>query len=228
MSVIYMVTSPSGKRYVGITTKTLARRKSVHLSAAKRGGKNIFYNAIRKYGDALKWSVVAEGEFDREFLAMAEQEAIKHYKTKHPDGYNMTDGGEGTHGLSPSQHQKDTARLFMTGRHVSQHTRDLHRNSERAKAFDAVEMNKLRSLKGRKLTEAHIEKLRIANATRERAPLSEQARAKIGAAVRAANARKRAAGITIVSEETRKKMVATRLAKKLSVSHVDLGGEDSK
>ena len=223
-----MVTSPSGKRYVGITTKTLARRKSVHLSAAKRGGKNIFYNAIRKYGDALKWSVVAEGEFDREFLAMAEQEAIKHYKTKHPDGYNMTDGGEGTHGLSPSQHQKDTARLFMTGRHVSQHTRDLHRNSERAKAFDAVEMNKLRSLKGRKLTEAHIEKLRIANATRERAPLSEQARAKIGAAVRAANARKRAAGITIVSEETRKKMVATRLAKKLSVSHVDLGGEDSK
>ena len=60
--MIYRTTSPSGKVYIGQTTKQLSERKSKHFNAAfninHTGYNGKFYNAIRKYKDDLIWETL--------------------------------------------------------------------------------------------------------------------------------------------------------------------------
>lgn len=95
--IVYVVTFPNGKKYVGATTRALASRRSDHLAAAKSGVRNKFYNAIRKYGDAsLKWKVAGKFPNTAEMFA-AERALIAQLGTMR-DGYNTTPGGEGNPG----------------------------------------------------------------------------------------------------------------------------------
>ena len=58
--LIYKVTSPSGKVYIGQTVKTLSKRKSDHFSYVKQNPKIVtkWTSAIKKYGNQLVWSVM--------------------------------------------------------------------------------------------------------------------------------------------------------------------------
>lgn len=60
--IVYRATAPSGKAYIGQTTLTLAKRIKLHSY-----GKYRFARAVRKYGEAIEWQVVAgtQGEIER-------------------------------------------------------------------------------------------------------------------------------------------------------------------
>jgi len=46
--IIYCATSPSNKKYYGMTSKSLEERKAKHISNMMSGSSLLFYNALRK------------------------------------------------------------------------------------------------------------------------------------------------------------------------------------
>ena len=90
---IYRAVFPNGKCYVGQTRKLPKYRWAEHISAAKKGrNKNLpFARALLKYGDSVKWEVIAEVPAmwanEEEKRLIAENNALV------PNGYNLREGG---------------------------------------------------------------------------------------------------------------------------------------
>ncbi len=96
--VIYKITNLiNGKSYVGQTSRTLKERFIEHAKAKTHLG-----NAIRKYGRKNFSVEVIEECTKPEQLNEREIFWIAHFNCKHPNGYNFTDGGEGTGGWKAS------------------------------------------------------------------------------------------------------------------------------
>ncbi len=96
MGCIYIaVNKINGKRYVGKTEIAMKERKEAHEYQAARGEGCLFQRALRKYGpDAFEWKVLMSGETGDD-LCESERICIKMLKTRSPNGYNLTDGGDG-------------------------------------------------------------------------------------------------------------------------------------
>lgn len=81
------------KKYVGITTQSLAKRIAQHKSHTSKMDTKLG-RAIRKYGfDSFSFLVVAEA-FNREDLYALEKQIIEQYGSQ-KTGYNSTSGGDG-------------------------------------------------------------------------------------------------------------------------------------
>jgi group I intron endonuclease len=95
-----VVNTINNKKYIGITTTTLKQRWSLHVMASKyRDYKSALYNAMSKYG-ADKFSIHLMYNCNSwEKLVLWEKQTIIEQQTKVPNGYNITDGGEGSLGL---------------------------------------------------------------------------------------------------------------------------------
>ena len=91
MGIIYKITSPSGKSYIGQTQRSLKVRIVQHTG---RGSScSILKAAITKYGwQNMKTEILLE--CDNEHLPMYERHFIQAYDTFGPHGYNATSGGE--------------------------------------------------------------------------------------------------------------------------------------
>jgi|LakMenEpi03Aug12_release.lakeMendotaPanAssembly.Ray.scaffolds.fasta_scaffold00065_149 group I intron endonuclease len=95
-----MVTNKiNGKQYIGYTTKTLEERKKAHLCKANSpSNKHYFYlfkQAIRKYGiDNFDWEVLETCNSIKE-CCDKEIYYINNHNTISPNGYNLTEGGNG-------------------------------------------------------------------------------------------------------------------------------------
>lgn len=95
--ILYRHTSPSGKVYIGITSKTANKRWN-----NGRGYSNCtyFYNAILKYGwDNIKHEILFT-DLDESRAKSLEIELIRHYKSL-GISYNMTNRGDGYLGYTP-------------------------------------------------------------------------------------------------------------------------------
>ncbi|MFP3041871.1 GIY-YIG nuclease family protein [Treponema primitia] len=93
--IIYKATGPTGKVYIGQTTRKLQDRINGHKCDAlthNAGGR--FYYAIRKYGlDAFSWEQIDTAN-DHEDLQQKEIYWIAFYKSNNANhGYNLTAGG---------------------------------------------------------------------------------------------------------------------------------------
>lgn len=150
MFTVYLVTNQvNGKRYVGVTNKTPARKRWVqHLAQARRGANSLLYSAIRKYGkkefvfEELAVTFNRDTANDLEIMLIA---MFKTYGFGNP-GYNMTRGGDGV-----SREMTDAEK---------------ERNSKRAKAMwqDPAKRESLKAsmkgrpshFKGKKRTAAHL------------------------------------------------------------------------
>ena len=91
---IYILTSPSGKQYVG-KDKILPNRVRDHLSGNSLQCPAI-HDAIQKYGrDAFSVEIIQYPGISHEALNAVERWKIRHLQTLSPSGYNLTEGGDG-------------------------------------------------------------------------------------------------------------------------------------
>lgn len=93
IGIVYTLTSPSGKQYVGITTKRRFRGRMLEHQKTSSGCRYL-KNAIQKYGwenFSLEFREVPVDKLNKE-----EIEQIKRLGTMAPKGYNLTSGGERT------------------------------------------------------------------------------------------------------------------------------------
>ena len=97
-TLIYKLTFPSGRVYIGIT-KNLQKRMTAHISAsATHKLDNKVNRAIRKYG--MPTPEILKTELSAKLAAQYEKYFIKVYNS-YKDGYNSTLGGEGVIGVTP-------------------------------------------------------------------------------------------------------------------------------
>lgn len=123
MGCVYLVTNLiNGKQYVGKTAHSLEARRKCHFE--ERNDNTPFHNALKKYGfENFEWLTLFNG-CDENFLFEEEMEFIKEHNTKVPNGYNLTDGGEGSCGY---KHSKETRRKMSEARKGKKFTEETRR-----------------------------------------------------------------------------------------------------
>jgi len=181
MMIIYKATNTkNNKAYIGQTIHNLNFRIKSHLSEARRDNLP-FHNALLKYTDYFEWKIL-ESCTSKEELDELESHYIKQYNTLLPNGYNLTLGGEGTHGWIPSKETKEKISKANKGKKLSQEaiekrrkkmfgkipwnkglTKDDHPSLQKIaekSRINSKNINYLPNRKGCKLTDGHKEKIR--------------------------------------------------------------------
>ena len=90
MGFIYMITSPSGKRYVGQTVGTVAERIKKHCKPYSKC--KAIRDAIKKY-KIENFKIETLIQCNDSQLNDYEKLFIAHYDTFGKNGYNLTKGG---------------------------------------------------------------------------------------------------------------------------------------
>lgn len=112
---IYIITNRlNGKPYVGQTRQRLKRRITEHKRDSSRGRLGIDF-AIAKYGWE-NFTVEVLEICPVKLLNEREMYWIRKLNSKSPNGYNLTDGGDGGRGYSPSQETRAKISAKMKGR----------------------------------------------------------------------------------------------------------------
>ena len=117
--IAYLVTNKiTGKQYIGITTRSLARRWYEH---GLQG--NALSSAIKKYGvESFNIAHIASALGSINNLKALEVDLINQYNT-YKNGYNLTTGGDGTFGYKHTQEQRNKNSEAQKGKQVSQQTK---------------------------------------------------------------------------------------------------------
>lgn len=117
MGHIYIFTSPSGKSYIGQTSRPIQKRFKEHQ--LESSGCVAIYNAIKKYG----WE-----NFEKDYYECPDEDLNKHEElmvevlgTLSPDGYNLREGGGSNGKMSEETKQKMSE--VRLGHIVSEETR---------------------------------------------------------------------------------------------------------
>jgi group I intron endonuclease len=118
--VVYMHTSPSNKRYIGITSTDVRRRWQNGFGYRNNPH---FFNAIMKYGwENFTHDILFEN-IPQESACEIEQQLIKKYKTNNSQfGYNRSFGGENPHNGEVSRETRQKIRNARLGSHHTPET----------------------------------------------------------------------------------------------------------
>ena len=161
--IVYMHTSPSNKRYIGITSQSPERRWQKNGAGYKNHV--YFWNAIKKYGwDNFKHEILFKG-LTKEEAEQKEIELIAYYNSNNEDyGYNLSSGGEsGSKGYKYTdeqrKHMSEVHKGEKNGMYGKRHTEE------------TIEKNRVVHLK-ENLSEDTIYKMRIAKMGKKRNPES--------------------------------------------------------
>jgi group I intron endonuclease len=104
---VYVITNKiNGKQYVGQHSGSDLNKywkRNITWALNNQGHKVCLYNAIRKYGPESFSCLPIVLVDSKEEMDLYEQILIQALDTKSPNGYNLTDGGEGTPGHSVSE-----------------------------------------------------------------------------------------------------------------------------
>lgn len=150
---IYKATNNiTGKSYIGYAVNGLKNRKLVHYSSKDN---TYFHKALKKYGkENFNWIIVEHKISDFEVLKELEIYWIKEFDTRFPNGYNLTDGGDGALGLHPSEE---------TRKKMSESRKGIVYSEETRKKISDCKKGKIPWNKGKKLSEETRKKLRDVN-----------------------------------------------------------------
>jgi len=110
MALVYLATNTAnGKRYIGYATKTLRRRKSIHICASRERIPCMYISrAIKRYGaESFRFETLKDG-LSKEEAESLEIELIAKLKPE----YNLTSGGKGTSGLQWNARQREIIGLM--------------------------------------------------------------------------------------------------------------------
>lgn len=121
---IYKATNKiNSKIYIGFDSNWPNRRWDHNRKTPKTN--SIFHRAITKYGkEAFEWEVIYQTKDGNHCLNKMETHFIKEYNSFKPNGYNMTLGGDGQLGRTPTQQQ----RKKMSISHKNVKLSDYHKN----------------------------------------------------------------------------------------------------
>lgn len=181
--IIYCATSrTTGKRYVGQTARTLARRRQSHESRARKGSDMVFHAALRKHGAGdFDWEVLATVSIDQ--LDAAETTHIEAMRSAQKEfGYNVASvGGLGTQsgrkrGPFSEEHRRKISEAHKGKKVDPEHLRKLLEGRQKWKPSDEQRRAIGLANKGRKHTE---EARRNMGAAKRGIRLSEEHRRKL-------------------------------------------------
>lgn len=149
--IVYLVTnSVNGKRYVGLTSKTIDKRWALHISHAKSvKARQPLHTAIKKYGvEKFIVSVLEECNTENE-LRNREKFWINELDTfiSNGKGYNATLGGDGLLGY---KHTETAKKQMSESRKGEKNINFGKRFGACIHGFSDKGMNKLRDRKGEK------------------------------------------------------------------------------
>lgn len=148
MGFVYCVTNlANGKRYVGITTRTIEQRWKEHCNY-KINKKSVLRNAIRKYGSD-SFAVEHLECCDNDVLLAREKLWIRILNSFVSDGrgYNLTRGGDGTVGYRFSDSQCEHMSKIRKG----------SRNPMFGRSIPCSEEKKKNIFRGQQLSKAFLE-----------------------------------------------------------------------
>lgn len=157
--IIYCVTClNNGKPYFGQTVRPIKARWRQHVVSANNGSDHKFHRAIRKYGlknFAIEEVISVEASSLQALKAkldFLERHFIQKYDTRR-NGYNTTDGGEGTLGASwkVSEEGRRNMSLARKGYHPSKESIRKSAESRRGKCYLTEEGRK-------RISKAHLGK----------------------------------------------------------------------
>jgi group I intron endonuclease len=199
---VYCLTSPSGKRYVGIGMgKGGIYKRWNDYKRLNCKNQTKLYHALKKYGpENFKYEVVLETD-DIDNAYRSEMYLIDIWNLQNDNyGYNISEGGKGNSGHKKSEECRINHSKKMTGRICSPEQKAKMSNSMK-EFYKSSKSNKLRELisklhtgkvmseearkrmseikKGKPLSEEHIEAMRIARTGMKypnRKPNSREAR----------------------------------------------------
>ena len=168
---IYRLTNKvNGKVYIGVT-KNLKKRMREHSYASNDF---LISRAIRKYGwDSFVKEVIEETENGPEAYDILEPRYIaEHNSNDISVGYNLTEGGQGSTGYSPSEEARQKMREAKLGKKQSPEAVRKRSESLKGRKFSKESRQKIsEALKGNKnfegkvVSEEHRRKIGEANAT---------------------------------------------------------------
>jgi len=112
---IYMLENcVNGKLYIGQTIQCMKVRLNYHFS---NSGSPMIHNALNKYGRSNFNTIILCECSSKEELDKMEKYYIKYYdSTNRKFGYNISEGGDGTHGYRHTQKAKDAMSKFRKGK----------------------------------------------------------------------------------------------------------------
>jgi len=121
MYAIYIITNTiNAMQYVGVTSNIKGRWYQ-HKKA--NGSSKYLHTSIKKYGiENFVFTHVADA-FSWENALEIEMMLIKQHNTKAPNGYNLTDGGQGTIGYKWSDDSRKKIRDINIGKKLSEETK---------------------------------------------------------------------------------------------------------
>lgn len=114
MAIVYKVTSPENKIYVGTTIRTLQLRINEHKCFSKKASYNLLHKDMRKFGfDQFRFETLEKcsdaNRFERESFWISKLESYK-------SGYNKSMGGSGPSGFCPTKQQRKNAKQMCIER----------------------------------------------------------------------------------------------------------------
>lgn len=147
-----MLTSPSGKSYIGQTTMEFDERWGSHVRSARNGKKDFaIARAIRKYGaDNFKTEVLLIcnnkflNDYERQFIAM--------YRTLSPNGYNMTEGGDSNVVFCEETRKKmsETQKIIQNTEEVKERKRRERQLAKKDQSLPTYVTEEWKTIKGEK------------------------------------------------------------------------------
>lgn len=171
---VYELTFPNGKKYIGISVDP-RRRFAEHVKNAVAGVRTALAHAFRCYGaSSVTRSVLLTGSAD--YARLMERRIIAAFDTRPPNGYNLTDGGDGLINAAPEVIER--IRRSKTGSKHSEETRQKMSASHRGKVLgpisEAARVNMSLAARGRKQSPEAIEKTAAFNRGRPRSMETKQ------------------------------------------------------
>lgn len=143
----------NGKIYIGQTSKDVSLRIAEHIY-----GKYLLGKALRKYGiESFSISVIDSAE-TQEAINEKEKYWISFYGCRVPNGYNLTDGGEGVLGFYPTEEIKNKIRGSTLG-----NKNHFYGKRHSLESLQKMSKSKKGQGKGKKHTEETKGKIRVAH-----------------------------------------------------------------
>jgi group I intron endonuclease len=170
MRVIYKITNPKGRVYIG-QTSNIAKRVSSYRRCTCYG-QTLLFNSIKKYGwDKHEFKIVHElpQDVDQSIVNTYEILYIEQYQShafKYPKngGLNLTDGGGGTLGKVFTDKDRERVSRILTGKKrkpfTDEHRKNISETHKNIKQSKETIEKRISKTKGLKRTQEFIDQAR--------------------------------------------------------------------